>query len=140
MKKILVISGPNLNMLGLRDKSQYGTITYKQLNRSIKKKYPSIKFKFFQSNYEGKLIDFLQKYNKYDSLIINAGAFTHTSIALRDCLDIIKKPKVSVHLSNINEREDFRKIDYLKDVVDEVFMGQKHQSYYNAIDYLLDIK
>lgn len=140
MRKILVISGPNLNMLGLRDKEQYGSITYKELNYSIKSNYPNLKFKFYQSNHEGKLIDYLHKNNNYDALIINAGAFTHTSIALRDCLEIVKKPKVSVHLSNINEREDFRKTDYLKDVVDAVFMGQKQQSYYNAIDYLLDIK
>lgn len=138
MKRILIVSGPNLNNLGKRSKEHYGTITYKELNKLIKDSYPNIKFKFFQSNYEGKIIDYLQKKAKYDALVINPGGLTHTSVSLRDCIEQINKPKIAVHLSNINEREDFRKVDLIKDVVDNVFMGKKAESYTEGINYLLD--
>lgn len=138
MRKILIVSGPNLNMLGKRDEEFYGSLTYKELKSLINKEYKSIKFKFYQSNHEGKIIDYLQKVKGYDAIVINPAGLTHTSVALRDTLDIIKLPKVAVHLSNINNREEFRKTDYIKDVVDNVFMGEKITSYYKAINYLLD--
>lgn len=138
MKKILIISGPNLNMLGKRDETSYGSFTYKELKKSISRAFPKVKFKFYQSNHEGRLIDKLQRIKNFDGIVINPGGLTHTSVSLRDTLEIINIPIISVHLSNINEREEFRKNDLIKDVVDNVFMGEKINSYYKAINYLLD--
>src|SRR5690554_40387 len=125
---ITIINGPNLNKLNKRDKSQYGNYTLKEINQLIKKTFPNHKFIFYQSNHEGKIIDYLQKI-KSDALIINPAAFTHTSIGIRDTLETILIPKVEVHLSNPNNREDFRKINYIKDVVNKTFKGLKEQSY-----------
>lgn len=124
-------------MLGKRSKSHYGDMTLDEINKFIKKSFPKVKFNFKQSNYEGKIIEYIQKSNNYDAIIINAGAYTHTSIAIRDALEIIQIPIISVHLSNIHEREEFRKVDFLKDVVDKVIMGRKEDSYIDAITYLL---
>lgn len=139
MKRILVVSGPNINKLSIRDNDIYGDFSYQDFKKELKNKYKDLKFKFIQSNHEGKIIDYLQKYHKYDGLIINAGGLTHTSVSLRDCVELIVKPKISVHFSNILQREEFRKQDLLKDVVNQVFMGKKLESYYEAINYLLDI-
>ena len=139
---ILVISGPNLNMLGKRDPKLYGTLTLSELYEMITDKFPKHEFTFYQSNYEGELIDVLQNSisEPYDALLINPGALTHTSIALRDTLEIMTIPKVEVHLSNIDEREPFRQVDYIKDVVNARFMGKKVESYFEAIQYLLQLK
>lgn len=135
--KILIINGPNLNMLGKRDKSHYGSFTLEEVNQQIKDKYLDVKFEFYQSNHEGSIIDKIQNSFHYDALIINAGGYTHTSIAIRDALEILDILKVSVHLSNYLEREDFRRVDYLKDVVLKVFYGKRINSYFEAIDYLI---
>lgn len=135
--KILIINGPNLNMLGKRDKSHYGSFTLEEVNQQIKDKYPDVQFEFYQSNHEGSIIDKIQNSFHYDALIINAGGYTHTSISIRDALEILDILKVSVHLSNYLEREDFRRVDYLKDVVLKVFYGKKINSYFEAIDYLI---
>ncbi|MFA5692053.1 MAG: type II 3-dehydroquinate dehydratase [Acholeplasmataceae bacterium] len=136
---ITIINGPNLNKLNKRDKSQYGNYTLKEINQLIKKTFPNHKFIFYQSNHEGKIIDYLQKI-KSDALIINPAAFTHTSIGIRDTLEMILIPKVEVHLSNPNNREDFRKINYIKDVVNKTFKGLKEQSYIEAIKYIINQK
>ena len=136
--KILIINGPNLNMLGKRNHDHYGAMTLDELNLLITKKYPNIDFQFYQSNHEGDIIDLIQRANDYDGLVINAGGYTHTSVAIRDALEILTIPKVSVHLSNYLEREDFRKVDLIKDVVDMVFFGKKEQSYLEGIKFLLD--
>lgn len=136
--KILVINGPNLNMLGLRDHNHYGALTLNELNHSIIKEFPNIRFEFYQSNHEGDIIDQIQMISDFDGLVINAGGYTHTSVAIRDALEILTIPKVSVHLSNYLEREDFRKVDLIKDVVDCVFYGKKEQSYFEGIKFLLD--
>lgn len=135
--KILIINGPNLNMLGKRDKSHYGSFTLEEVNQQIKDKYRDVQFEFYQSNHEGSIIDKIQNSFHYDALIINAGGYTHTSISIRDALEILDILKVSVHLSNYLEREDFRRVDYLKDVVLKVFYGKKINSYFEAIDYLI---
>lgn len=135
--KILIINGPNLNMLGKRDKSHYGSFTLEEVNQQIKDKYLDVQFEFYQSNHEGSIIDKIQNSFHYDALIINAGGYTHTSISIRDALEILDILKVSVHLSNYLEREDFRRVDYLKDVVLKVFYGKKINSYFEAIDYLI---
>ena len=136
---ILDINGPNLNMLGERDKNIYGNNTYKDLVKSIKDyaKEKSVKVKCVQSNYEGKIIDYIHKsIGKFDAIIINAGAYTHYSYAIKDALNLVKIPKVEVHISNIYEREDFRKISVIKDECDYSIVGQGIKGYLLAIDYL----
>lgn len=137
---ILVIHGPNLNMLGKRNKDHYGQFTLEELYETISDQYQSVEFSFFQSNYEGELIDVIQQAEDdgYDAILINPGAFTHQSIAIRDALEILSIPKVEVHLSNINQREPFRQINYIKDVCDQTFMGKKIESYFEAIEYILN--
>ena len=136
---ILVINGPNLNMLGVRDKNIYGNNTYKDLVKSIKDyaKEKSVKVKCVQSNYEGKIIDYIHKsIGKFNAIIINAGAYTHYSYAIKDALNLVKIPKVEVHISNIYEREEFRKISVIKDECDYSIVGQGIKGYLLAIDYL----
>jgi 3-dehydroquinate dehydratase II len=135
---ILVIHGPNLNMLGKRDEKQYGSLTLEGLYTFINTSFDHIDFTFYQSNHEGEIIDIIHDAinMKYDALMINPGALTHTSIALRDALEILKIPKAEVHLSNINQREPFRAINYVKDVVDGTFMGKQKDSYLEAIRFL----
>lgn len=137
--KILIINGPNLNMLGKRNHNYYGNLNLNEINKLIKKTFPNIKFKFFQSNSEEKIINKIQKADKYNALIINPAAYTHTSLAIRDALEILNIPKVSVHLSDIYNREDFRKVDLIKDVCLKVFYGKKHNSYIEAIKYIIDL-
>lgn len=137
LKKVLIINGSNLNMLGKRDKEKYGSITLLQINQLLSDNFSSyFELTFFQSNSEGAIIDKLNNAFEYDAIVINPGGYTHTSVSIRDALEILNCPKVEVHLSNINEREDFRKINYIKDVVDISFIGNKHLSYYDALKYL----
>ena len=135
---ILVIHGPNLNMLGKRNETHYGSFTLNDLYNEVSDYFPDHEFSFFQSNHEGELIDAIQHVEdeNYDALLINPGAYTHTSVAIRDALEILHIPKVEVHLSDIEKREDFRKIDYIKDVCHERFMGKKIDSYIEAIKYI----
>ena len=135
--KIAIVHGPNLNMLGKRDVNHYGMMTLDDINCHIQNTFPKVDFEFFQSNHEGAIIDFLQQ-TTCDAIVINAGAYTHTSIAIRDCLEIIKVIKVEVHLSNIYEREAFRRTNYIKDVVNQTFFGKKEQSYIDAVTYILE--
>jgi len=134
--KIAVIHGPNLNMLGKRNPKHYGTLTLDQIDQTIIDRFSDIDFIFFQSNHEGEIIDFIQTLT-VDALVINAAAYTHTSVAIRDALELLDIVKVEVHLSDITKREDFRKINYIKDVVDQTFYGKKEQSYLEAIEYIL---
>ncbi len=138
---LLVIHGPNLNMLGYRDSKHYGHMTLEDVYDTLSEEFQDIDFTFFQSNYEGEIIEVIQDTfeTQYDAILINPGAYTHTSIAIRDALEMVKIPKVEVHLSDIENREDFRKIDYIKDVVNERFMGKQIDSYIEAIAYILDI-
>jgi len=109
--KIAVIHGPNLNMLGKRNPKHYGTLTLDQIDQTIIDRFSDIDFIFFQSNHEGEIIDFIQTLT-VDALVINAAAYTHTSVAIRDALELLDMMKVEVHLSDITNREDFRKINY----------------------------
>lgn len=139
---ILIINGPNLNMLGIREPEIYGYETYHNLIEKINlySKEKDCHATFFQSNHEGKIIDYIQKhYKKIDALIINPGAFTHYSYAIRDCLSIVSVPIIEVHISNINERESFRKTSVIKDVVSQTIMGRGTQGYLDAIDILLEM-
>ena len=136
---ILLIHGPNLNMLGRRDPNLYGGMTQDELYEALADEYQTVEFTFYQSNYEGELIDVIHHAldENYDAVIINPAALTHTSIALRDAVELLNIPKVEVHLTDINQREDFRKIDYIKDVCDACFMGKKLESYFEAVEFLL---
>ncbi len=134
---ILVIHGPNLNMLGRRDPKHYGSLTLDQIYQALIDRYTSIHFTFYQSNHEGELIDVIHHAldEDYQGLIINPGALTHTSIALRDALELIPYPVVEVHLSKIDAREDFRRINVIKDVCQAQFMGKQIESYFEAVDF-----
>ena len=134
--KILFINGPNLNLLGEREQSQYGTITYEELKDICLKKSNEldIKLEFVQSNIEGEIVTLIQKAKEsYDGIIINAAAFTHTSVAIRDALQIFNKSKIEVHISNIYNREEFRKKSLISDVVDGGIFGLGSNGYILAI-------
>jgi len=139
--KLLVIHGPNLNMLGKRNPKHYGSMTLNDLYQTLSDEFPDIQFTFFQSNFEGEIIEVIHETftDAYDAILINPGAYTHTSIAIRDALEMVNLPKVEVHLSDITKREDFRKIDYIKDVVHQTFMGKQVDSYIEAIAYILQM-
>ena len=125
MKRIFIINGPNLNMLGKREPEIYGRTTLKELEKKCinESKKLDLKISFFQSNSEAKIIDKIQKSQVYDGFIINAGAFTHTSIAIHDALKILKIPKIEVHISNIYNREDFRKKSFISPAVNGIIAG-----------------
>ena len=134
--KILFINGPNLNLLGQREQSQYGTITFDELKRLCLEKSNELdmKLEFVQSNIEGEIVTLIQKAKKlHDGIIINAAAFTHTSVAIRDALQIYDKTKIEVHISNIYNREEFRKKSLISDVVNGGIFGLGSHGYILAI-------
>tara|TARA_Y100000992_G_scaffold247194_1_gene178657 strand:+ start:190 stop:630 length:441 start_codon:yes stop_codon:yes gene_type:complete len=134
--KIIIINGPNLNLLGEREQSQYGSITFNELKELCfkKSKELDIKLEFVQSNIEGEIVTWIQKAKKtYDGIIINAAAFTHTSVAIRDALQIFDKAKIELHISNIYQREEFRKKSLISDVVTGGIFGLGSDGYILAI-------
>jgi len=141
MKNILVINGPNLNMLGKRDTKQYGSLSLKEIEGMILKEAKKLKINvsFFQSNDEGEIVSKIQQSENFDGIIINAGAYTHTSIAIRDALEIFGKPVIEVHLSNIFAREPFRHNSYISGVAVGVVAGFKEFSYIMALKALNQI-
>ncbi len=137
--KILIINGPNLNMLGLREPAIYGNTTYRKLVRIIKRhaKIEGVTVRCCQSNYEGALVTAIQKAKgHYDGIVINPGAYTHTSIALLDALKAVNIPTVEVHISDPDEREDFRKISYIRAVALTTIKGKGIAGYTEAISYI----
>ena len=133
---ILFLNGPNLNLLGQREQSQYGSITYEDLKKKCEEKCKelNIKIEFIQSNVEGEIVTIIQSANeKFDGIIINAAAFTHTSVAIRDALEIYRKKKIEVHISNIYKREEFRQKSLLSDVVNGGIFGLGSEGYILAI-------
>ena len=139
--KILVINGPNLNMLGLREPELYGKSDYKTLIQKVKThaKEKCVKVKTFQSNCEGDIVTVIQKaYKKYDGIIINAGAYTHTSVAILDALKSVNIKTVEVHLTDINNREEFRKFSYVSLFAKKVIVGKGIDGYLEAIDYFVE--
>ena len=134
--KIIIINGPNLNLLGEREQSQYGSISFDQLKKNCSKKGQEIglDIEFAQSNIEGELVNIIQDARKkFDGMIINAAAFTHTSVAIRDALDLFKKPIIELHLSNIYKREEFRHKSLISDVVTGGIFGLGAEGYILAI-------
>ena len=134
--KIIIINGPNLNLLGEREQSQYGSMTFDKLKEICKKKSEELKLEvvFAQSNIEGELVNIIQdSRNRYDGMIINAAAFTHTSVAIRDALNIYKKPIIELHISNIYKREEFRQKSLISDIVTGGIFGLGTDGYILAI-------
>ena len=139
---ITIINGPNLNLLGEREQSQYGTITFDQLKEMCLKKSKelNINLDFTQSNIEGEIVTAIQDArNKYDGIIINAAGFTHTSVSIRDSLDIFKKPIIELHISNIYKREEFRHKSMISGVVTGVICGLGVNGYILAINAMQEL-
>ena len=133
---ILIINGPNLNLLGEREQSQYGSITFDKLKENClsKAKDLNINLEFSQSNIEGEIVTTIQEAkSKFDGIIINAAGFTHTSVAIRDALDVFKKPIIELHISNIYKREEFRQKSLISDVVSGGIFGLGDNGYILAI-------
>ena len=139
--KILVLNGPNINMIGIREKGIYGTTDYSGLVKMIEEKGKATgnEILIFQSNHEGAIIDRIQEayFDGTQGIVINPGAFTHYSYAIRDALASVDIPKVEVHISDITQREEFRKISVTKDVCQKQIYGHGLEGYLEAIDYLL---
>ena len=142
--KIMVINGPNLNMLGIREKNIYGTFTYEDLCKYIET-YPNYKekdidFTFLQTNHEGEIVDFLHKAytEKYDGIVLNAGGYTHTSVAIHDAIKAVSIPTVEVHISNIHAREEFRKVCMTSPACIGQITGLGKLGYVLAVVYLTE--
>ena len=140
--KILVINGPNINMLGIREPEIYGNKTYKDLVKFIKTsaKERKIKVNFFQSNCEGEIVSAIQKANnRYDGIIINPAGYTHTSVAILDALKAVNIPTVEVHISKVDEREEFRKISYVSLFAFKTIKGRGFDGYADAMDEIISL-
>jgi len=134
--KILILNGPNLNLLGKREPEIYGSRSFEEYFEVLKTEFADVALEYYQSNHEGALIDKLHEVGfSYDGVVINPGGYTHTSIALRDAVSGIETPVVEVHISNVAEREDFRQISYVKDVCAKSIIGKGLNGYKLAIDY-----
>ena len=139
--KILVINGPNLNMLGIREPEIYGSDTYDELCRQIRRHAGKLgaEVEIYQSNHEGDLVDRIQAaYGVYDGLVLNPAAYTHTSIALLDVLKAVGIPAVEVHLSDVNSREDFRRVSYIRQACIATISGHGIGGYLEAMELLID--
>ncbi|NGF57075.1 type II 3-dehydroquinate dehydratase [Parapedobacter sp. SGR-10] len=138
MKKILILNGPNLNLLGVREKSIYGDQSFEQYFEDLKARYAIVELYYFQSNSEGAIIDKLHEVGfDYDGIVLNAGAYTHTSIAIADAIAAIKTPVVEVHISNVHQRENFRHHSYLSKNCKGVILGFGLDGYRLGIEGLL---
>jgi len=139
--KIAIINGPNLNLLGNRETNVYGTQSFEQYFENLEKQFPHIDFDYFQSNIEGELINQLQQIGfEYNGIVFNPGGYTHTSVALGDCIAAITTPVVEVHISNIFAREDFRKISYISAKCKGIITGLGLKGYELAIKWLIENK
>ena len=142
MNNILIINGPNLNLLGEREQSQYGSITFENLKKNClqKAKELNVNLEFNQTNIEGEIVTTIQEArNKFDGIIINAAGFTHTSVAIRDSLTIFKKPVIELHISNIYKREEFRRKSMLSDVATGIICGLGANGYILAINAMQEL-
>ena len=138
--KVLILDGPNLNLLGEREPEIYGLMTPKDIKAALRDIFPELNLDFFQSNHEGVMIDKMHAARKsHDGVVLNAAAFTHYSYALRDAIAAIDLPVVEVHLSNPDEREDFRKVNVIRDVCAAHFQGEGIDSYKKALDYFSNL-
>jgi len=141
-KKILIINGPNLNLLGEREESKYGKVTLEEVKKNCESHAKSIdvEIKFDQSNIEGEIVTMIQKAKGvFDGIIINAAGYTHTSVAIRDALVIFKKPSIELHISNIYKREEFRHKSMISDVVTGIICGLGTNGYILAINAMQEL-
>lgn len=141
MKKLLIINGPNINMLGIREPGIYGEQSYATLQNRIREYAASqgIEVELYQSNHEGDLVDRIQQaYGNTDGIVINPGAYTHTSIALLDAVKAVSIPTVEVHISDVSKREDFRQISYIRLACVKTISGHGIEGYVEAMQFLLD--
>lgn len=137
--KIIIINGPNLNLLGKREPEIYGSLSFEAYFETLKTKFSDVQLEYFQSNHEGALIDKIHEVGfHYDGIILNAGAYTHTSVALADALGGVKTPCVEVHISNIHAREEFRKHSYISPKAQGAILGLGLQGYELAVRYFLE--
>jgi len=140
MIKIAIINGPNLNLLGNREPDIYGDQTFEQYFEFLKLKYPEVEFVYYQSNHEGSLIDKIQELGfDYDGIVLNAGGYTHTSIALGDCIKAVTTPVIEVHISDLKKREDFRQISMIKQACKDTIAGYGMDSYRRGVDAILEL-
>ena len=136
--KIQIINGPNLNLLGVREPGIYGSESFEAFLPQLQAKYPDVQIDYYQSNIEGELINKMQEVGfKYDGIVLNAGAYTHTSIALHDCIRSLKSPVIEVHISNVHQREEFRHKSMISAACKGVICGFGLDSYRLAIEALL---
>ena len=135
--KVIIINGPNLNLLGIREKSIYGDISFDEYFSKLVEEFADLELEQFQSNVEGELIDKLQEVGfSYDHILLNAGGYTHTSVAIADCIKAIDTPVIEIHISNIHTREEFRKISLLSPNCRAVICGLGIDSYKAALSIL----
>ena len=135
--KVIIINGPNLNLLGVREKSIYGNVSFEEYFTELVEEFPNLELEQFQSNIEGELIDKLQEVGfSYDHILLNAGGYTHTSVAIADCIKAIETPVYEIHISNIYAREDFRKKSLLSENCKAVICGLGMDSYKAALAIL----
>lgn len=139
MVQIIIINGPNLNLLGIRQPEIYGSVSFEEYFIKLETEFPDYNLHYYQSNHEGDLVDKIHNIGfRYDGMILNAGAYTHTSLAIGDALRIITTPVIEVHLTDIYNREDFRKTNFIKDVAKHSIIGKGLEGYKEAIEYLRD--
>ncbi len=138
MKKIVIVNGPNLNLLGRREPGIYGRQSFEEYLPKLQAQYPEVEISYYQSNVEGELIDKLQEVGfEADGIVLNAGAYTHTSVALQDCIRALKSPVVEVHISNVHQREEFRHKSLIACACRGVICGFGLDSYRLAVEALL---
>lgn len=139
--RIQIINGPNINLLGKREPGIYGSMPFPDFYEELKKQYPQVEFAYFQSNIEGELIDVIQNVGfDYDGIVLNAGAYTHTSIALQDAIRAVPAPVIEVHISNVHQRESFRHVSMISSACKGVICGFGLDSYRLAVEALLNLK
>lgn len=142
--RIVIINGPNLNLLGKREPSIYGILSMEQVLVDIQRAHPNVYLEYHQSNHEGDLIDWVQEFGLLalnqepcDGIVLNAGGYTHTSVALRDAVACCQVPVVEVHISNITQREEFRRVSLLTDICTHAIIGHGTDGYMQAIEWIL---
>ena len=142
--RILILNGPNLNLLGRREPTIYGTRSMEQVLLEIQRAHPELYLEYYQSNHEGDLIDWIQTYgvkgekSMVNGIVLNAGGYTHTSVALRDAVACSQVPVVEVHISDITAREEFRRVSLLSDVCAHTIMGHGVNGYLEAVEWIID--
>jgi len=141
MIRIAIINGPNLNLLGKREPGIYGNQSFESYFKSLKNDFPQVDFEYYQSNHEGDLIDKIQAIGfDYEGIVLNAGGYTHTSIALGDCIRAVSTPVIEVHISAISQREPFRHVSMIESACKATFAGYGMESYRKGIEAILALK